>query len=76
MNSVNCGKFPSSIEELTLESIELTETHLAILASGKGLRKITLINLKLPPSQLTSFAATAKVEEVEIYSGDVSINDE
>ncbi len=70
------GKFPASIEELVIDNIELTEAQLTILASGKGLKKITLNNLKLPPSQLTSFAATAKVEEVIIYAADTSLNDE
>jgi hypothetical protein len=70
------GKFPATIEELWVEAVELTEANLAILASGKGLKKVTFHFLKLPPSQLTSFAATAKVQEVVIYQDDTSINDE
>jgi len=73
---LSLGKFPATIEELSVAAVEMTEAQFAILAKGKGLKKIAFHQLKLPPSQLASFAATAKVEEVEIYSGDVSINDE
>ena len=40
------------------------------------MKKVTFHVLKLPPSQLTAFAATAKVQEVVMYKDDTSINDE